>query len=96
MKRLVLVVLFVLPLPVLAEQQVVEIDIAGMTCPFCVYGVQKNLSRLPGVEQCDVSLKHKKARIVMASGVTPEIERIRKVILDAGFTPGEAIQTLDD
>lgn len=72
-------------------QQVVEIEVTGMTCPFCVYGTEKNLNKLQGVESADVSLKNKRARIVMKQGESADLEVIRKAIVDAGFTPGEVI-----
>lgn len=72
-----------------AQAQVVEIEVTGMTCPFCVYGTEKKLSALPNVEQAQVSLKHKKARIVMAPGTEADLAAIRKAITAAGFTPGE-------
>jgi copper chaperone CopZ len=80
--------------PVWAEEpQVIEVEVTGMTCPFCVYGTEKKLTRLPSVAQVQVSLKSKKARIHMTPGAKADIEAIRKAILDAGFTPGEV--TLD-
>ena len=72
------------------EQQVLEIQVKGMTCPFCAYGIEKNLGKLPGVENVQVSLEAKKARVVMRPGQVPDAARVRQVILDSGFTPGEA------
>ncbi|MBL3600578.1 MAG: heavy-metal-associated domain-containing protein [gamma proteobacterium endosymbiont of Lamellibrachia anaximandri] len=71
--------------------QVVEIEVTGMTCPFCVYGTEKKLNKLQGVESADVSLKNKQARIVMKQGESADLETIRKAIFDAGFTPGGVI-----
>jgi len=70
------------------QQQVVEIEVTGMTCPFCVYGTEKKLNQLPGVDEAEVSLKAKKARIVMMPGENADLDAIRKAIIDAGFTPG--------
>lgn len=75
------------------EPQVVEIQVTGMTCPFCVYGTEKKLNQLPGVDKAEVSLKAKKARIVMTPGKRADLDAIRKAIVEAGFTPGEV--TLD-
>jgi copper ion binding protein len=72
-----------------AGPQVVEINVKGMTCPFCVYGIEKNLGKLPGVAKVQVSLEKKKARVVMKTGATADVEHIKKAILDAGFTPGD-------
>ncbi len=66
--------------------EVVEIDVHGMTCGFCVDAVQRNLRKLPDVEKAEVSLKLKKVRIhARENGL--DIDRVRKTILDAGFTP---------
>lgn len=67
----------------------VEIEVTGMTCPFCTYGVKKQLEKLPGVEKAQASLELKKARIVMKDGVQPDLDAIRTTLINAGFTPGE-------
>lgn len=76
--------------PKAAEKQVLEVQVKGMTCPFCAYGIEKNLSKLPGVEKAQVSLESRKARVIMQAGYGPDEARVRQVILDSGFTPGEA------
>lgn len=75
--------------PKVTDQQVLEIQVQGMTCPFCAYGIEKNLSKLPGVAKAQVSLEAKKVRVVMQPGQAPDEVRVRKVIVDSGFTPGE-------
>ncbi len=77
-------------LAIAGPQEVLEIDVAGMTCAFCAYGVEKNLGKLAGVEKAQVSLEAKKARVVMKAGETPDETRIREIIRDAGFTPRES------
>jgi len=52
--------LLFVPLSWAEEPQVVEIEVTGMTCPFCVYGTEKKLHQLPGVEEAEVSLKSKR------------------------------------
>ena len=71
-----------------AAQETVEVEVTGMTCPFCVYGTEKNLGKLPGVEKAEVSLDKKLARITMAPGQHADLDAINKAIVDAGFTPG--------
>jgi len=64
----------------------VDVEIEGMTCKFCAYSVQKNLSKLAGVELAEVNIESKKAHIVMAKGHQADIEQIKKKISEAGFT----------
>ena len=71
-----------------AAQETIDIEVTGMTCPFCVYGTEKNLGKLPGVEKAVVSLDKKMARITMAPGQHADLDAINKAIVDAGFTPG--------
>jgi copper chaperone CopZ len=77
------------PLSWAGKPQVVDIEVTGMTCPFCVYGTEKKLNKLPGVDTATVSLKNKQARIVMTPGENADLDAIHKAIVDAGFTPGE-------
>lgn len=69
---------------VLAEQY--EIVIHGMTCAFCVDGLQRNLEKRPDITAAEVSLKHKKVRIT-TSDESVDLEAIRQTVIDAGFTP---------
>ena len=71
-----------------ADAEVVDIAVKGMSCPFCVYNVEKNLHALDGVRSADVDLKQGRARVVMQPGAVLNESRLRKAIIDAGFTPG--------
>ena len=89
--------LFLLSGPAMAEShQILEIKVAGMTCPFCVYGVEKSIGKLEGVASVEVSLELKKARVVMQPGEELDEERIRELIRDAGFTPGESTHRTEE
>jgi len=78
-----------------ADTEVVDIAVQGMSCPFCVYNVEKKLRGLDGVEQADVNLEQGRARVVMKPGVPIDNDRLRQAIVDSGFTPGE-ITVSDD
>jgi copper chaperone CopZ len=83
-------------LAVAEPSQILEIDVAGMTCPFCVYGIEKSIGKLEGVKTVEVSLELKKARVVMKAGEKLDEARIRELIRDAGFTPGESTRYTED
>lgn len=86
-------VALVLGLPLLAfaaERQVVDIAVKGMTCPFCAYGVEKNLGKASEVDHARASLKGQNVRIVLKPGAQADLDRYKQLIHDAGFTPGEA------
>ena len=72
-----------------ADETVLEIDIDGMTCPFCVYSLEQELGKLNEVKQVLISLKSNKARLVLEAGAHIESETLRDIVLSVGFTPGE-------
>ncbi|HGG58763.1 MAG TPA: hypothetical protein ENK26_02455 [Gammaproteobacteria bacterium] len=69
-----------------AFARTVEVDVYGMTCPFCVDSLQRKFGKMDHVNKVDVSLKLKKVRLETDENA-PELEVIRKAVLDAGFTP---------
>lgn len=90
-KLLIIMSLWILATPLWADDgKVMEISVTGMTCPFCAYGIEKKLNKLPGVEKAQVNLDEKKARVVMKPGQQVNERKVRKTIIDAGFTPGKA------
>ena len=72
-----------------ADGEVVDIAIKGMSCPFCVYSVEKKLSALEGVQSAEVDLEQGRARVAMQPGVAPDSGQLREAIINAGFTPGD-------
>ncbi len=72
-----------------ADETVLEIDINGMTCPFCVYSLEKELGKLSEVEEVLISLKSNKARLTLKDGAHIDSDTLQEVVLHAGYTPGE-------
>ena len=72
-----------------ADETVLEIDIDGMTCPFCVYSLEKELGKLSEVEEVLISLKLNKARLTLKEGAHIDADTLQDVVLRAGYTPGE-------
>ena len=72
-----------------ANETVLEIDIKGMTCPFCVYSLEKELGKLSEVEEVLISLKLNKARLTLKEGTHIDADTLQEVVLRAGYTPGE-------
>lgn len=68
------------------EMTTYRLTVYGMTCPFCVYGVEKNIKKIDGVLQVHTDLKegwiyvhtHKKTKFTE--------DMARKVVESAGFT----------
>ena len=65
---------------------IVEMEVQGMTCPFCVYGLKKKLEKLPDIKQADVSLKENKVRLTLEPGVKLNEGLYQETIKNSGFT----------
>jgi copper chaperone CopZ len=65
------------------------VDVKGMACPFCAFGLKKHLQRLPGVKNVEVSLEKGQAVLDVSPGAKLTDDQIRKAIRDSGFNPGE-------
>jgi len=70
-----------------ANKQQIEVDIKGMTCKFCAYGVQKKLNKLPNIEKAEVNIDTKKATIVVKEGMQINLDEVKKAIKSSGFVP---------
>lgn len=67
---------------IIMENDMTTITVKGMTCGHCKAMVEKNLSKLPGVESVSVDLATGKAVIKGH----PETDAVREVIDDLGFS----------
>ncbi|NRB38628.1 MAG: heavy-metal-associated domain-containing protein [Pseudomonadales bacterium] len=92
LKSIVLVTGFTLSS--LSAASTIEVDVHGLTCAFCVDSLQRQLRKLPDVENVDISLKSKKLRIITRSDNT-DLEKIKATVINSGFTPVK-IRTLED
>lgn len=67
------------------EPRQIEVEILGMSCPFCAYGVEQKLKRLDGVEELDVQLTTGIATLELAEGADVSNETLEETVKDAGF-----------
>jgi mercuric ion binding protein len=74
------------PLGAYSAPNVYELQVDGLACPFCVYGIEKKLSAIHGVERIEVDIKKGQVIVIMAEGVRLSEERARQAVTDAGFT----------
>lgn len=74
--------------PVLAAGPTYRVDVAGLACPFCAYGIEKRLLALDGVERLETSIKDGTVTIVMKEGAVLDESTARQAVEDAGFTLG--------
>ena len=94
MKRLLILGLLALLPMQLVFARTVEIDVHGMTCPFCVDSLERKFKKMVSVNKVEVSLKLKKVRLETDANA-PTIAAIKQAVLDTGFTPTK-VTVLDE
>jgi len=65
---------------------VYALQVAGLACPFCAYGIEKQVTRIEGVESTSVDIKEGLVTVVMEQGATLDEEAARTAVEAAGFT----------
>lgn len=79
---------FTLPAPATAaEDRAVYIFQAdGLACPFCAYGIEKQLYRIDGVESVEPDIKNGAVVITTKPGATLDEADAKRAVKAAGFT----------
>ena len=67
----------------------IKIEIKGLACPYCAYGMEKELKKVSGVDNVDIELKTGLAYISTPIDQKPSKEQLEKIIVDSGFSVGE-------
>ena len=67
----------------------ISVEIKGLACPFCAFGMEKELKTISGVDSVHIELKKGLAFITTQIKQQPTREGLEKIIIDAGFTPGK-------
>ena len=71
------------------ERIYVKIEIKGMACPYCAFGMEKEFKKVAGVQNVDIELKKGLAYISAPLNQKPTKQSLEKIVTDAGFTVGK-------
>lgn len=63
-----------------------RMQVDGLACPYCAYGVEKKLKQIDGVGKIDVDLDKGLVTVDVAGGVELTEDQMRQLFTDAGFT----------
>jgi len=69
-----------------ASKQSAIIQVDGLSCPFCTYGLEKHLKKVVGVEGVDINMKSGEAIVRLRSGAQVDDAALRQAVKKAGFT----------
>lgn len=79
----------VMLLPVTAFAAEYQLQVDGLACPFCAYGIEKELTRTDGVDGIDIDINAGTVTVTMAEGATMTEAQADQIVKDAGFTLSE-------
>ncbi len=69
-----------------AEPQTYKLQVDGLACPFCAFGIEKKLSEIEGVNQLDTDIKAGVILLTMKDGVNLDETAAKQAVDKAGFT----------
>lgn len=81
-------------LPASASGGGIVILIKGVSCPFCVYGVEKQLKKVPGVVAVKTNYKEATATIEKEPKAPIDLHALETAVQRAGFSVGRVELTL--
>lgn len=62
------------------------LKVDGLACPFCAYGIEKQLNKIEGIENIDIDIETGTITLTTTGGATIEEPTARKAVEAAGFT----------
>lgn len=66
--------------------QAYRLQVDGLACPFCAYGIEKQLTSLQGVQDVVVDLNAGSVEVTMIDGTSLSEAAANQAVKDAGFT----------
>ena len=90
-KILLMIVVTYLSIPGtgLFAQNSIDVQVDGLACPFCAYGLEKKLSDLDGVDSIKIDIEEGLVTLIVQEDTTITEEVIKEKVKEAGFTPGK-------
>jgi len=73
------------------QTQQVQVEVDGLSCPFCAYGLEKKLIGIDGVASIKIDIDQGMAILTISENKIITEEEIRKVVKQAGFTPKKIV-----
>lgn len=103
MKKLVIIMIIGLTTLVLQAQENktgltgnLKIEVDGLSCPFCAYGLEKNLKDVENIKDIKIDVENAFVLLSISEGKGIDEDLIRKSIKNAGFTPRKITQVGDE
>jgi len=69
-----------------AEETHILLGVNGMACPFCAYGIEKQLKKIDGVGEVSTNLPQGEIWVEASGNEVLSEDEARTLLQDAGFT----------
>ena len=69
-----------------AQEEVYALYVDGLACPFCAYGIEKELTGLDGVQKVEVDINKGVVVVTAAEGAKIPEASLWQAVDNAGFT----------
>jgi len=69
-----------------ASEPSASIQVDGLSCPFCAYGLEKHLKKIAGVEGVEINMKSGKAIVRLKPDAQVDDAALKAAVKKAGFT----------
>ena len=71
----------------------VTVQVDGLSCPFCAYGLEKKLRKVENVARIEIRVNEGRAVVTPESGTSLELDELEQAVRDGGFTAREVSVT---
>ena len=71
----------------------VSVQVDGLSCPFCAYGLEKKLRKVDNVASLEIHVSEGRAVLHPDPGTTLDLAAVEEAVRDGGFTPSELTLT---
>ncbi len=75
---------------VLQPKVIVEVD--GLACPFCAYGLEQRIQEIPSVQQSIINIEEGTVELTPNEGEHIDIDEVKAAVKAGGFTPREEVR----
>lgn len=86
MKSIIFLIIFILTNNVFAANTQYLIQVDTLECPFCSFGIEKQLKRnIDGIEDIEINVKKAQVRLFIDEGISLDEIFVRTTVNEAGF-----------
>ncbi len=81
--------LWAFALPGLAQIESITLKVDGLSCPFCSYGLSKELKKVDGVKNTKIFVDAGRVELELEKGKPVDIDKLPEAVRSGGFTARE-------